>query len=265
MRVETNWKLVRRNRKIAQYLFYFSLAVLIGGLFVFNRPTSDPSSPETALALILSSLVLPVGFITTIVSVRMTNQWIRQPRPEEAIREGLKGLSKKSVLYNYYHIPARHVLICPQGVFAMITRFQDGSYTVTGDQWKTTRGLTITRLFRQDGIGNPNEEALRAAVYLKGLLEPIAPEIGVQPLIVFVDPRARLDISDPTVPILYADDKQKPNLKDYMRDLSQQQKQKVDQPKKKGNLQNETGFAIPPDDIDDLANAFEEATFRKTK
>ncbi len=77
---------------------------------------------------LVQTAILPIAFITTIVSVRMTNLWVRQPRPEVVIREGLKGLSNKSVLYSYYHFPARHVLICPQGVFAMVTRFQDGRY-----------------------------------------------------------------------------------------------------------------------------------------
>src|SRR5690554_5817915 len=145
MRVETNQKLVRRNRRIAQYLFFFSLAVLIGAFIVanaqmFSGSLPDPDTLEGTLALVLPTLVLPIGVLASLFSVRMTNLWIRQPRPESAIREGLKGLSNKSVLYNYYHLPARHVLICPQGVFAITTRFQEGRYTVTGDKWITHGG-----------------------------------------------------------------------------------------------------------------------------
>jgi hypothetical protein len=36
MRVETNDNLVRRNRQIAQYLFFATFAILIGGLFIIN-------------------------------------------------------------------------------------------------------------------------------------------------------------------------------------------------------------------------------------
>jgi nuclease-like protein len=223
MRVETNDRLVQRNKRIAQYLFFFSFGVLILGLVVINQPLFSGSAATTSpqnspLTVILPSLVLPIAFITTMVSVRMTNLWVRPPRPEEVIREGLKGVSSKSVLYNYYHFPARHVLISPQGIFAIITRFQDGKYKVVGDKWTTQSSAirAVTSIFRMDGIGNPTADALRAAEHLKKALQPIAPDIEVQPLIVFVDPRATIVIEDPAVPVLRPDAKQDPSLKDYL-------------------------------------------------
>lgn len=229
MRVETNWKLVRRNRRLANFLFFFSMAVLVGGFIIANSQLMNPSAETDDLslvvALILPWVVLPVGFISTLVSVRMTNLWVRRPRPEEVIREGLKGINKRSVLYNYYHFPARHVLITPSGVFAMITRYQDGYFVVEGDRWKTPGGALrwLTRLFRRDDVGNPTEEALDAAAHVKTLLSSTAPDIQVQPLIIFVSPRVRVDIQDPTVPVLFADSKRAPNLRDYMRDYARRQ------------------------------------------
>jgi hypothetical protein len=221
MRVETNTKLVKRNRQIAQYLFFFSFGVLIVGFLVTNQGATNSTSPTANLSLLLSSLVLPVGLVSTLISVRMTNLWVRQPRPETVIREGLKGLSNKSVLYNYYHIPARHVLICPQGVFAMVTRFQEGVYSVNGDEWKTHGGAlsSFLRFMRRDSIGNPTRDAQEAAKYITKLFEQASVQVDVQPLIIFTDPRVRLGIENPVVPVLHADIKQKPNLKDYLRDI----------------------------------------------
>jgi hypothetical protein len=222
MRTEVNSKLVERNRRLAQYLFFFSFAVLIGAFIITNQQAFNPTAEaDSALMLLLPSLVLPIGLIATLVSVRMTNLWVREPRPEKALKEGLKGLSNKSVLYSYFHIPARHVLIAPQGVYAITTRFQDGVYTVKGDKWSTQGGAlaTFTRIFRRDGIGNPNEEAQRAVEHLRKLLQPIAPEVEVKPLIVFTDPRARLTIENPTIPVLHAHSDLEPNLKDFMRDV----------------------------------------------
>ncbi len=264
MRVETNRGLVRRNRRITQYLFYFSFGVLIVGLVIGFRPPENPEDPNVATALLLQTLVLPVAVATSLISVRMTNQWLRQPRPENAIKDALKGINKKSVLYNYYHFPARHVLICPQGVFAMVTRFQDGRFVVRGDRWETVGGLRLLRFIRGDDIGKPNEEAQRAAAHVKELLTPIAPDLDVQPLIIFVAPRAHLEVSNPIVPVLHTDDKHEPNLKDYMRALAQQQKQRVAEPqppKKKARQKQEMGFVIPPDEIEGLAEAFEDSTF----
>lgn len=221
MRVETNTKLVRRNRQIAQYLFFFSFGVLLLGLFLPYQQlaTIEEGDPLDPLVSLAPTLVVLLAFITTIASVRMTNLWVREPRPENAIREGLKGLSNKSVLYNYYHFPARHVLIAPQGVFAITPRFQDGRFTVEGDKWSTRR-TPLGRIFsalRFDNIGNPTEDALRHAEHVKKLLAPIAPDVPVQPLIVFTDPRAEIMITNPTVPVLRAQDKLSPSLKDYLR------------------------------------------------
>ena len=238
MRVETNWKLVRRNRRIANFLFFFSMAVLIGGFIIANTQlasTENTDDLSLALALILPWVVLPVGFISTLTSVRMTNLWVRRPRPEDAIREGLKGINKRSILYNYYHLPARHVLVTPFGVFAMITRYQEGHFTVEGDRWKSAGGpfRLISRIFRRDDIGRPNEEANRAAEHVRKLLAATNPNVQVQPLIIFVDPRAQVDIINPTVPVLYADSKREPNLRDYLRDYARQQSPQEITPVKK--------------------------------
>jgi hypothetical protein len=266
MRIETNKKLVKRNTQIAQYLFFFSLGILALAFFVTNQQLLgiSPTSDEAAmLSVLIPSLVLPFGLISTLFSVRMTNLWIRRPRPELAIEEGLKGLSNKSVLYNYYHFPARHALICPQGIFAIVTRFQDGRFSVVGDNWRTHRSAfsRLTSIFRMDGIGNPTEDAMRAAAHLKKLLNPIAPEAEVQPLVVFVDGRAQLEVKEPVVPVVHANDKYKPNLKDFMRSVKPETVEP--QPVKKGQKQppkkKEGTMPLTPEQIE----AFEAATLRR--
>lgn len=220
MRVETNEKLAQRNRKLAQYLFFATFGVLLLGILFVNQQAATISSENVLAVTLLQTAVLPIAFITTIISVRMTNLWVRQPRPEVVIREGLKGISNKSVLYSYYHFPARHVLVCPQGVFAIVTRFQDGQFTVEGDKW-TTHKSALTRLlsiFRFDNIGNPTADAVRAAEHVKSLLQPVAPNVEVRPVIIFTSPRADITIKNPTVPVVYAVGKKPPVLKDLLRD-----------------------------------------------
>lgn len=229
MRFEINKRLLRRNRQIAQYLFFFSLGVLIIGFFVSNRMPSRASSAEL-IEVLLPSLVLPIGLVTTLVSVHMTNTWIREPRPENTLKDALKGLSNKSVIYHYFHNPAKHVLVTPQGIFAITTRFQNGSFKVEGDKWSSPSGPLnrIVRLFRQDAVGNPTQDAINNAQHVENLLRATFPEIGgepgslVQPLIVFYDANVRLEINNPTVPVLFPDTKRKPNLKDYLRDVAKE-------------------------------------------
>ena len=75
-----------------------------------------------------------------------------------------------------------------------------------------------------DGVGNPNDEAEKAANHLKKLLKEIAPNVEVKALIVFVSPRAELEIKDAALPVLYADENKEPSLNEYMRKLNDEQR-----------------------------------------
>ena len=221
MRVETNERLARRNRQFAQYLFFATFGILILGLVFINQQATAVTEDNMMVVTLMQAAVLPIAFITTIVSVRMTNLWVRQPRPDVVIREGLKGISNKSVLYSYYHFPARHVLICPQGIFAMVTRFQEGHFSVEGDRWKTRKSAIsrILSIFRFDNIGDPTADARRAAAHVKALLQPIAPDVEVYPVVVFVDPKADVVAVKPSVPVVFPAGKRSPVLKDLLRDV----------------------------------------------
>lgn len=225
MRIVTNEKLAKRNRQIANYLFFFTLLVLLGSFALVNISLFTGDFNPDPLILVAQVMALPLAFILTLVSVRQTNLWARPPRPEDAIQEGLKGLSKKSILYNYYHIPARHVLIAPQGIFVIVTRWHSGKFSVSGDRWRSHQSAIskFFSIFRFDGIGNPTQEAYYSAGHLQKQLKDIAPDVDIYPLVVMVSPRAEVEMDKPKVPVLYANPKQKPNLKDFMRNLNKSQ------------------------------------------
>lgn len=255
MRAVTNKKLARRNKQITNYLFFGTFGALILGFVFINSSLFTGETPDT-LTVLLQTAVLPIAFILTIVSVRMTNLWARMPRPENAIEDGLKGLSNKSVLYNYYHFPARHVLICPQGVFAIITRWHDQEYTIKDGKFKSHKNI-FSRFFsaiRFDGIGKPFEEAEYAKERVQKALKSIAPDVEVKPLIVFVDPSATLHIENKIkdIPILFTDTKMKPNLKDYMRTVKRQIAD-----------ENKGSNTSPMPLTDEQIEAFEQATIKK--
>lgn len=222
MRIVTNQELIRKSRRIATWLFFISMIILIFGFFVANGQVFGliPEEDIITVYTIVTPLVLLAGFMTTLTSVRMTNLWVRIPRPEIVIPEGLKGIHgrNKTSLYNYYHLPARHVLITPQGIFPLVTRFQDGKFTVTGDKWKSHKGVisSFLSLLRLDGIGNPNQDVDVAQKYVQHLIEDYDGTIPIYPVIVFVDPRAQVEINDPAIPVVYADNKRSPNLKEYV-------------------------------------------------
>lgn len=252
MRIVTNKKLARRNRKITNYLFFGTFGALILGFIVINASLFTNETPDT-LTLIAQSAVLPIAFVLTIISVRMTNLWARVPRPEKAIEDGLKGLSNKSVLYNYYHFPVRHVLICPQGVFAIVTRWHDQKFLLRDGKFRSKRSI-ISKLFsaiRFDGIGKPFREAEVAREHIQSAISEVAPDVPVRSLIVFIDPSAEVEFeSEPEVPVLYADPKRGPNLKEYMRDTKRQLAEAA------GDAKNASLMPLSDEEIE----AFEEAT-----
>jgi hypothetical protein len=225
MRIVKNEKRAARNRKIATYLFVATLIILVGGFVLVNISLITGQMPASEI-VVLQALSLPVAFVMTLVSVRMTNTWARRPFPDETIQEGMKGLSKKSILYHYYHDPARHVLISPQGIFAIVTRWHTDRFTYNGKRWITHKSA-ISRFFsaiRMDGIGDPIADAAQAAEYLKAVLKPIAGDVDVQPVVVFLDSRAQVEVSESPIPVVYADDKREPNLTNLLRDLNRSQK-----------------------------------------
>lgn len=225
MRVVKNEKRAARNRKIATYMFVATLVILVGGFILVNYSLITGQMPASEI-VVLQALSLPLAFVMTLVSVRMTNTWARRPFPDETIQEGMKGLSKKSILYHYYHDPARHVLISPQGIFAIVTRWHADRFTYDGKRWITHKSA-ISRFFsaiRMDGVGNPIADALDAAEHVRALLKPIAGDVEVQPVVVFLDSRAQVEVKESPLPVVYADDKREPNLTNLLRDLNRSQK-----------------------------------------
>ncbi|MGB7341485.1 MAG: nuclease-related domain-containing protein [Phototrophicaceae bacterium] len=252
MRIVTNHKLVKRNRQIATWLFLGTLAILVGGFILINYSFFTGNTPADWI-LLAQVVALPIVFVLTVYSVRMTNLWAREPYPHDAIEAGLKGLSKRSIMYNYYHLPARHILIAPQGVFAIATRWHDGKFTVEGDKWQSQKG-TMSRFFsamRMDGVGTPVAEAQKAAEHVQSLLADIAPDIEVKPLVVFVNDDIELDIQeDPSIDVLYTNEKKTPNLSEFMREINRQIKS---DPQQKAVLPL----------TDEQIEAFEKATLKK--
>jgi len=214
MRVVTNEKIINRNKMIAQSLFFVSMGLLVLSFFGSNRLSGDEN-----LALVTQCGAIPLLFGLVIASVRMTNSWVRQPYPWDAIQAGLKGIGSETVMYNFL-LPANHVLIGPNGIFALTTRFQEKSQTVKDDKWDNFMGLLT--LMRQEQIGNPTKEAeLKAAkteVFLQELLEDES--IIVNPVIVFVHPNADVTVEgELSVPVVYSSpDKKKLSLKNHIRD-----------------------------------------------
>ena len=214
MRVVINEAQIKRNRQISHALFFVSLAGM--GIGFFYSFTSDPAQGNQ-----ISCFIMPLLLLMTLTSVRMANNWIREPRPVDVLSDALKGLGKKYSIFHHI-LPAQHVLIAPEGVFAIKTVWQDRQYRVEGKKWHGEEGLMrkLNGYMRQDLLGNPFQDALLEAQQMQKFVDKIAPDAGieVQPLVVFINSAASFEAEEPLFPVLYADSKKKPSLKNYLRD-----------------------------------------------
>src|SRR5690606_11342441 len=99
-------------------------------------------------------------------------------------------------------------------------------------------------------IGDPMNDAETAVKHVQKLFADIAPEIEVKPLIVFVSNDVEIEMVDPTIDVLYTNEKQDSNLSEYMRDLNRQQKE---------NMQQKATLPL----TDEIIEAYEASTLTK--
>lgn len=223
MRVVIYDAVIQRNRRIAQASFLFSLAALLGA-FLFGNALAG-NDPNTAFYFQCG--VLPTLFLVILFSVRMANNWIREPLPWDAIQEAVRGLSSNAILYHFV-FPARHVLVAPTGVYVIYPLFQERPLKVKNNRWMMPGSLftTIFTFMRQENIGDPFREAQAEAAIMQKVLDARFPEneIEVQPIIFFTSKRAKVvDIEgEPQVPITYA--ALEPTLKPFLKATREEDK-----------------------------------------
>jgi hypothetical protein len=119
MKIVSNEKLIKRNRRIGQVLTFSALGVLAIGLyFSFARPEM----------ITVTFGALLIGFLLTQIGTYYGNRWGRSPRPDEILSTGLKGLEDKYTLY-HYTAGISHLLVGPTGVWALVPITASGKFT----------------------------------------------------------------------------------------------------------------------------------------
>ena len=130
---------VKRNARIARILSFGGLAVMGLGLLISFRP---PYRVDLVLGLFL------VGILASQIGLPMRNRWDRRPRIDEILDGALKGLDQRFAIF-HYSLGARHVLVCPGGVFAVIPRVENGLISYSDGSW--TRTTNKAGLLRRAG------------------------------------------------------------------------------------------------------------------
>jgi hypothetical protein len=190
-------KLDRRAR-IAQALSFGGMLLLLGAIvLLFWRPEPIPDAAPLAGPLLLS------GFIIANVGIYLANRWLKRPRPEDVLDAGLKPLGSASRLYHYL-LPADHVLLTPAGVVVFEVVTLGGSFAYRNGRWSQKFSLARTlRFFVEERLGDPIRRARKNAQKIQALIAESIPNapLPVEPMVVFVNPLAELDLDDPPIPV----------------------------------------------------------------
>jgi hypothetical protein len=198
MKIIKNEKLIERNGKIGQWVSMAALLVLGLGMYIsFTRPEWFSYS--------LVSLV--AGFILTQIGMYMGNRWGRSPRPDEKIDSGLKGLHSDFNMY-HYTTPVSHLLVGPAGVWVIIPYHQKGKAEYKKNRWRLSGGGFMQgymRLFGQEGMGNPEAEALSEIDRLKKYFSRNNQGVeipDIQAALVFTNDQLELNAGESPIPAL---------------------------------------------------------------
>ena len=110
---------IARGARIGKIGTFAGLGFLVLGLIV--------SLTLQATGLLWVSFVcLLLGILVSSVGTMNMNRWVREPRADQALTQGLKGFDDRYRLYSYF-LPAPHVLLGPTGLYVLTKMGQDGA------------------------------------------------------------------------------------------------------------------------------------------
>ncbi len=197
MKSLTSQARVARGKRLGKIGTFAGLGFLLGGLVVSFVLQESP-----LLLVALGFLLL--GILASSIGTVNLNRWVREPRADQALEQGLKGYDDRYRLYNYL-LPAPHVLLCPIGLYVLTAMGQDGVVRYDGGRFR--RSFSLGRLLRflgEEGMGRPFAEADGQVQALQRFLEKhdVDSEVEIQSIVVFYNPRVDLQTSDTPRPVV---------------------------------------------------------------
>lgn len=208
MRQYSNQKLIKRNGRFGRAMMYLGLGLTIAAaVIVFRKPT-----------YVLPALILMlVGGLFSQIGTALMNRFGREPRMDQILDGSLKGLDNRYAVFHYL-LGSDHVLVTPDGIFALIPRWEKGEVTYEEGEWlhKKPRGR-LTLRNRPRALRGLEKEARGETRSLERSLDKELKSTGdltIKPLIVFIAEDVNLDLEK--APILATHRKK---LKDTIRGL----------------------------------------------
>jgi hypothetical protein len=207
VKIIQNERYIKSRGRIGRYTFFGGFGILIIGLVVSLNTQRVDLFPISFACLIL-------GFILTQSGSYYMRRFDRGELPHLTLAKALKGFDDRYVLVNYA-TPASHVLLTPDDVHVLIPKSQAGRISFQDGKWRNPTGLRrLVTWASEEGLGNPTRDAAASVARMQRYLARQLPDasIEVQPLVVFLNPKAEVDASTAPVPAVHVK-----KLKDYLR------------------------------------------------
>jgi hypothetical protein len=207
VQITTNEVFARRRGLVGTLGTIVGFVVLGAGMFISIQQSSQPNASVTWVAII-PWFTLGIGMLALNVGKHYAMRYGGRPRVDQAIVQALKGLDNKNHLYNFVPgLPTEHLLVTPNRVVVLAARPFFGEVIHQGRKW--TRPVTASGVLQRltdGGLGNPTLEAEHETTAVQELLEArlgadVAKQIAVMPLIVLTNPRVKLQVSEPEIPV----------------------------------------------------------------
>jgi len=208
MRIVRNVGHVKRRKRIARWSALFGFLLLTGTFFIALRPG----------LLLVAYILLFGGFILFNVGMQQVGKWSRTPRNDQMIDHQLANLNDRYTLIHFAQIGKRvveHMLVYPGGVVVMTAKELPGAIVGKNGRWRKGGG-GLRRLFGFSGpqLGQPSVETRLSLEAVEATLAEAQLEADVSGAIIFLNPRAELNVTDPDFPAIYGDE-----LAQFVRDL----------------------------------------------
>lgn len=208
MRQYSNETMIKRNGRFGRAMMYLGLGMTIAAAVIVFR---DPNFVLPALILML------IGGLFSQIGTALVNRFGREPRMDQILDASLKGLDDRHAIFHYL-LGSDHVLVTPEGIFAMIPHLEKGEISYEGGEWLQEKPAGRLR-FRTGPrtLRGIEKEAQRELLALDRSLEKnlkSTEDLSTAPMLVFIADDANLHLDN--APLLSTHRKK---LKDTIRGL----------------------------------------------
>lgn len=208
MQIVRHAQYVKDQKRRGRWLALLGFILLSGSLFIAWYPD----------LLIVAYIAMLAGFVMFNMGMQGIGKWSRDPRNDQIFDHRMKGLSDRHTIVHYAKVGGKvveHLLVHPGGVLVMTGKEIDGKISQVRQSWKKS-GSLFRRMFTFSGpqLGNPSFETENSVKRVEAFLAENQLEVDVLGAVVFLHPKAELDITEPDFPVLHGEE-----LEEFVRDL----------------------------------------------